>query len=228
VEPVLDFQWLRTSSNILWALVCCIERRLASIDHLVTDFPGGKDTGGAFQAKDLLDALPLLAKPVVEIGATGELSMLQPPVALRPRLRLPPASAIWGAIGKQIGNILDEGGLVVRGLEHIRSPILLDQRTQLPLGMHRIQSDNPPFDQGRRDERLEGTDLILLLADMALPQHRSGRHVITTEQMNRMGLLARCTKGFSIDGELGVIEIALAGLKPTGFASAPLPCLEAE
>jgi hypothetical protein len=29
----------------------------------MTDLPGFEEAGGAFQAKDLLDALPLLAKP---------------------------------------------------------------------------------------------------------------------------------------------------------------------
>jgi hypothetical protein len=82
-----------------------------------------------------------------------------------------------------------------------------------------------PFDQGGRDERFKCADLILLLADITLPQHRSGRDVITTEQMNRMGLLARCAKGFSIDGELGMIEMALAGLCAdwVRFRTAALP-----
>jgi hypothetical protein len=78
--------------------------------------------------------------------------------------------------------------------------------------MHRVQGHNPPFDQGGRDERFKRADLILLLADITLPEHRSRCDVVATEQMNGMGLRAGRAKGFPINGEVGMIEMALAGL----------------
>jgi len=47
-----------------------------SIHDLLAHLPSFKEAGGAFQAKDLLNAGPLLAKPVIEIGTARDLSML--------------------------------------------------------------------------------------------------------------------------------------------------------
>jgi hypothetical protein len=46
----------------------------------------------------------------------------------------------------------------------------------------------------------EGTDLILLFLHIALPQDCSCGHIITTQQMNGMLLLAGGTHGFAING----------------------------
>ncbi len=109
----------------------CIGRRLASVHDLEAALPRFKDAGPAFQSKNLLDAWPLFAKPVIQIGTARDLSMLQSPMTFVPRLRLPPAPPIRGAVGKQIGNILDEGGLIVRGLEPVGASTALHLRTQL-------------------------------------------------------------------------------------------------
>ncbi len=183
-----------------------------SIHDLEADLPSFEDTGGAFESKDLLNASPLFLKPVIEIRATGDLSMFQSPMAFVPRLRLHPASTIRSAVCKQVGNIFQEGGLVVLGDEHIRSPTPMHLRAQLPLGMHRIQGHHPSFDQGWSNERLERADLILLLADIALPQHGPGGHIRATELMHRMSLRAGSSQGFPINGELSVIERALVRL----------------
>ena len=148
--------------------------------------------------------------------------MFQSSMAFVPGLRLLPPPPLRGAICKQVSNIFGAGGWVVFGDEHIRSPKALHQRTQLPLGMHRIQGHNPPLDQRWGEQRFERADFILLLADSALPQHRSGRDVITTELMNRMGLLTGRTKGVPVNGQLRMIEMALARLKATGLAPTPL------
>jgi hypothetical protein len=198
-----------------------------SIDNLVTELPCFEDVGSAFQSKDLLNALPLLAKPVIEIGTTSDLSMLQPPMPFVPGLRLLPAPSIRGAVFKEVVNIFGKGGLIIFGDEHIRSPKLVQLSTQLSLGMHRIQGQNPPFDQCWGDKRFESTDLILLLADSGLPEHCSSRHVIATQLMNRMGLLAGSAQGFSVNSQVSMIAGALPRLKATGLIAAALLSLEA-
>jgi hypothetical protein len=61
--------------------------------------------------------------------------------------------------------------------------------------MHGIQGHNPSFAKLQRAEQLERTDLILLLTNIALPEHRAGHHIIATEQMNKMSLYAGGVKG---------------------------------
>ncbi len=163
-----------------------------------------------------------LANQAISIRATDDLSMLQSSVAFVPRFRLLPAPTIRGAIGKQVGNIFSERRLVVLRDEHIGTSPAVYLGTEFVLRMHRIQGHNPPLDQRGRKPRLERADLILLLADIALPEHGSCRHIIATEQMNRMGLPARCAQGFAIKSELGMIEGPLAGLQTTRFASTAL------
>lgn len=100
--------------------------------------------------------------------------------------------------------------------------------TQVSLRMHRIQGHNASFDQSRSEQRFEGADLILLLADIALPEHRTGHHIITTQQMYRMGLLARGTHGFAIDSQVRMIEMSLTGVQAARFAPTARLRLEAE
>jgi hypothetical protein len=94
--------------------------------------------------------------------------------------------------------------------------------------MHRIQGHNPSFDQGRSNERFERADLILLFRDRAVAVHGPGCHIIATVLMNRMSLGAGGSKGFPINGELGVIEVALARLCAdwVRFHSAALPPIQ--
>ena len=153
--------------------------------------------------------------------------MFESPVAFLPGLRLLPAPTIRAGIGKQISNVFGQGGLIVFGHEHIVASSPMDLRTAGSLGMHRIQTQNAPLDQGRRKQRFEGTDLILLLPDVAVPQDDPGCHVIATEQMNGMGLFAGGSHRFAINGKLGMIEIALTGLKAAGFTATALLGFEA-
>src|SRR5260370_18459890 len=138
------------------------------------------------------------------------------------RLRMPQTQAIRGTIFKQVSNFFSQSWLIVLGDEHIGASTPVHLRTQLPLRMHRIQGDNPPVDQGRRKPRFECADLILLLPDLALPEHHSGRHIVTTELMYGMGLRAGCTKRFPIDGQLSMIEMVPTCLKSAGFVSTAL------
>ncbi len=109
-----------------------------SIHDLAADLPSFEERGGAFESKDLLNASPLVLKPVMEIRATGDLAMFQSPMAFVPRLCLHPASTIRRTVCKQVGNLFEEGGLVVLGDEHLRCPTPMHRRAQLPLGRHRI------------------------------------------------------------------------------------------
>ena len=98
----------------------------------------------------------------------------------------------------------------------------MDLRTQLSLCMHCIHTNNPSFNQGRREERFECTDLILLLCNIAVSEHRSRGHIIATEQMHWMGLCVGRAKGFAINGQLRMLTMALARLKSAGFGSTAL------
>ena len=71
-----------------------------SIHDLVADLPGVEDARSTFEPKDLLDALPLVGKPVIQIGATDDLSMLQSSMTFVPGFRLLPAPTIRAAIAE--------------------------------------------------------------------------------------------------------------------------------
>ena len=77
-----------------------------SIDHLLAGLMGLEEAHRAFEPKHLLDAFPLLGKPVAQIRTTKDLAVFQSSMPLRPCLRLSPSSPIWGAIFQQIGDIL--------------------------------------------------------------------------------------------------------------------------
>jgi hypothetical protein len=80
---------------------------------------GFEQTRGAFEPKDLLDAFPVLGKPVTQIRTTGNLTMLEPPMRFVPGLGLLEAPTIRRAILKQIGNILVQRRLIVLGNQEI-------------------------------------------------------------------------------------------------------------
>src|SRR5947199_8130885 len=140
-----------------------------SIHHLMPYVVGLEDAGGAFEPKDLLDALPVLAKPIIEIRTAGDMTMLESPMSLIPRLRLLPPTTIRGAIFKQIGNILMQRRLIVLGNQEIISLKPVDLRTEQALRMHGIQGEDVPFDQLRGQQGLERTDLILFLLHITVP-----------------------------------------------------------
>src|SRR5262245_339810 len=56
-----------------------------SIDHVVTPLGGLEQAHRAFKPKDLLDAFPLLSKPVTQVRTTGHLAVFHPSMPLRPR-----------------------------------------------------------------------------------------------------------------------------------------------
>jgi hypothetical protein len=181
-----------------------------------------EDTHGAFEPKHLLDALPLGAEPVFEIRATVNLAMLQPSMPIVPNLSLFPAATIGSAILKQIRNILVERRLVILSNQHILACQSMDLRTQGALGMHGIQGEDASLDQWRDQQWFEGTDFILFLLHIAVPQDDASAHFVTTELMDRMGLQAGGSKSLAIDGQMCVIGLALRRLQMARFVSAPL------
>jgi hypothetical protein len=94
-----------------------------------------EQTDGALDAKDLLDALPLLGKPLIQIRATHDLSVFYPPMSFVPPLSLLPSSPVRTRVFKVIGDIFFERGLIVLGNQDVVSFQSVDLTTQLALGM---------------------------------------------------------------------------------------------
>jgi hypothetical protein len=109
-----------------------------AIDHLMAGLVGLEDAYCAFEPKDLLNASQSLANQAISVRATGDLSVLEPPMPFVPGLSLLEAPTIGGAILKQIGTILVERRLVVLGDEKIVPSKPMDLRSERALGMHRI------------------------------------------------------------------------------------------
>src|SRR2546421_8993051 len=168
-----------------------------------------EDVPRPFEPEDLLNALPLLAKPVIEIRTTDDLTVLEPPMSFVPGLCLFPATTIRGTILKQIGNILVERGLIVLGNQEIVSREPMDLRTQGALGMHGIQGEDAPCDQLRGQQRLERTDLMLFLLHIAVPQDNAGGDLITPELMHRIRLRCGGTQRFAINSQMSGIRLSL-------------------
>jgi hypothetical protein len=78
--------------------------------------------------------------------------------------------------------------------------------------MHGVQADNVSFDQGRGDERVERTQLLVLLLDVARPVDCSRCDLIPTQVMNPMDLFAGCTKSFPIKGTMSMVQMVLRSL----------------
>jgi hypothetical protein len=78
--------------------------------------------------------------------------------------------------------------------------------------MHGVQADNVSFDQGRGDERVERTHLLVLLLDVARPVDCSRCDIIPTQVMNPIDLFAGCTKSFPIKGTMSTVQMVLRSL----------------
>jgi hypothetical protein len=180
-----------------------------------------------FKPEDLLNALPVFSKPVIEIRTAGDVTVLESPMPLIPGLGLLPPTPIRGAIRKQIGNILMQRRLIVLGKEEIVSLQSMDLRTQQALGMHGIQGEDAPLDQLGRQQRFERTDFIFFLLYIAVPQDNASGHLITIELMYRMRLRSRPAQGLAIDSQVSMIGLSLWRLQAARFLSTPLLCFSA-
>ena len=69
----------------------------------------------SFESKDLPNAFPHFAKPVIEIRTTSDVPVLEPPISFAPRLNLLPLTTIGGAILKRISNVLVQGSVEQQG-----------------------------------------------------------------------------------------------------------------
>lgn len=107
-----------------------------------------------------------------------------------PALCLQPSAAIGRAIFKQSSDVLFETGLVVFGNQHVIPLKPVHERTELALGMHRVQAQDASFDDWDAQQRFERADLVLFLLDIAMPEHRPSGNLITTELMDWMRLLS--------------------------------------
>lgn len=148
------------------------------IDDFSAQLVSGEEADGAFEPKDLLNALPLLAKPVVEIRTTDDMALLQPSMRFIPGLGLLPASSVRGRVSEEVGNIRAQRGLIVFGKQEVVSAQPIHPGTQRPLGVHRIQGQDTARDVIARQERFERADFILFLTDVAMPQDDACRHLI--------------------------------------------------
>src|SRR5579875_2683600 len=74
-----------------------VHRQIAeSVDHFMTKLARFEQTSGPFQAKHLFNALPLLGKPLIEIGAGDLVALFQPPMSFVPGFSLLPWLPVWG------------------------------------------------------------------------------------------------------------------------------------
>jgi len=138
MEPIFDPPMISVQLQKPFGRSLAHRKAAEAIHHLVTDFPGFQDLGGAFESKDLFNPLPLLGEPVIEIRATDHLAMFAPSMPFLPGFCLLPAPPIRGRIFKEIRNVLAQRGLVVFGNQQILPLQPMYLRTQRSLGMHRV------------------------------------------------------------------------------------------
>ena len=198
-----------------------------SVDHLMAYLVGLEDACGAFEPKDLFNAFPVLGKPVIEIRATGDLTVLEPSMPFVPGLGLFPPTTIRRAILKEIGDILVQRRLIVLGNQEIVSSTPLDLCAERPLGMHGVQRENASCNQLRRQQGLKRTDLVFFLFHIALPQDNAGSHLIATELMHPMRLRCGGSQGFAIDSQMRVISLPLRRVQAAWFRSTTMLGFEA-
>ena len=147
-----------------WGL---LHRKTAQPIHdLLEKLVGSEEAHHAFEPKDLLDACPFLAKPVVEIRTAHNLALLQPSMGFVPGLGCLPASPVRRRVSEEIGNVFAQGGLVVLGKQEIVPAQPMHLNAQGALRVQRVQGQNAPGDELAGQERFERADLVLFLLDV--------------------------------------------------------------
>lgn len=199
--PMTPIQSKQTRSRSL------LEREVAdAIDDLLALFARFEQSGGSMQAKDLGDPSPLAGKPGIELRATDDVPMFETTMSFVPTLRLFP-SPIGGRISEKIDQILSERRLIVFGKQDIGASQAIELGAQLGLGMHRVQGENPPCDEGGGQQRFERTDLVLFLLHIHLEKHDAGGHIVGTQLMDWLGFVAGCPDRFAIDGDMRMFQV---------------------
>lgn len=90
-------------------------------DHFLAKFPRFEQACRAFKPKNLSNAFPWFAQPVVEVRATDQLAMFEPPMPFVPGLCLLPSSLIRVTTLLEIGMSFPQRGLVVFGYQKVCS-----------------------------------------------------------------------------------------------------------
>ena len=123
-----------------------------------------------------------------------------------PRLGLFPAP-IPGGISEKSREIRRQGGLIVFGDEDVGAFKAIHLRTQFALGMHRVEREDPSFDESGREKRLERADLVLLFADIDLEEDHARRDIVGAQLMNWLGFLARRPHRFAINRHMRMLSM---------------------
>jgi hypothetical protein len=84
----------------------------------------------------------------------------------------------------------------------------MDICTQLRLGMHGIESENPSFDERGGEKRFECADLVLFFLHIHLKKHDACFDIIGTQLMNWVGLFAGGSHRFAVDSDLGMFSVS--------------------
>src|SRR5258708_3021915 len=106
-------------------------------------------TDGALQTKHLLNALPVLAKPVVEIRATDDLAVFQSSLPFVPGFGLLPSSTISSAAFKHIPQPFFNPPFVAFVKPHIVAFKPMNLCTQGSVRMHGVQAQDASFHHRR-------------------------------------------------------------------------------
>jgi hypothetical protein len=75
MEPIFDHPMISVQLQESFRRSLAHRKAAESINDLVTDFPRFEDLCRAFESKDLLNALPILSEPVIEIRTTRNLAV---------------------------------------------------------------------------------------------------------------------------------------------------------
>src|SRR5262249_28266568 len=158
---------------------------------------------------------------LVELWTREDVSMLQTAMSLVPALGLI-AAPIGGRLGEKRCQISCQAGLIVLGKQDVEAPKAIDGSAQLGLSMQRIKGENRPFDERGGEKWLESADLVLLCLHVDLKKHHACFNIVGAELMNRLGLFARRSHGFAINGYLRMLLVPRRALQATRLVPAAL------
>ncbi len=101
---------------------------------------------------------------------------------------------------------------MVFGQQHIPAAKTIYLGTQVGLGRHGIQGEDPSFDECRGKPRLERADFMLFVLHIDLEEHHASRDILGAREMPRLRFLAGRLYRFAIDGHLGMLQMPGSGV----------------
>jgi len=174
------------------------------IDHLSATHAFFHDA--ALQAKDLLNADPVLGKEVAQLRTGGQGARFQPPVSFLTGSGPLPVTTISLPILKKEGQVLVHGGLIVLGHQQIEPFEQGDGQAECALGVHRIGTDQPPGHVLDGQQVGSSTALVLFALHLPLGEQRARLLFVEREQMHRFligpPMLQGSSQRFPIQGYL--------------------------